>query len=736
MILRRAKVRVETQGFPPVFAPAPLRHRLSASTTRRFPRFSLNCSQAQFGLCVALAVAFTVVASVAPASAAEPAPHSPNELRVLDDDTLPVPAKWLLREDLRRQAGEALDRRHERYEALQTLDDCRAYQRRLKTFFIEQLGGFPQRTPLNARIVGRIQRDDFRIEKVIYESRPGFHVTALLYLPDAQPPFPGVLMPCGHSDNGKAANAYQRACILLARNGLAVLCFDPIGQGERKQLLNDAGGGRYSSTGEHMVTGVAPILLGRNLATDMIWDGIRGLDYLQSRDDIDSARLGCTGNSGGGNMTSFLMALDERIVAAVPGCFVTTHRLKNVSPGPGDAEQNIHGQIAFGMDHADFLLMRAPQPTLIAAATRDYVPIEGAWEAYREAKRFYGRFGHPERVGLVETDARHGFSPLLRLGAARWMRQWLLDRPDVIEENDPVLLSDAEALCTPEGQVLRLDGARSIFDLNREYEANLKVEREQRWNRDPQAALSQTRKLVGVAPLSEIQPPRAARAGHIQRPGYRIEKLILTPSTGVVLPALKFEPAQATGDVVLYIHGVGKHVHAEPDGSIEKLVRQGHTVLAVDVRGCGETETPAWRYGRMESVLGHNSAEFFVAYMLGRSLVGLRTEDILACAQYLKRENPARSVHLVGVGVCGVPALHAAAFEPELFASLTLRQSLHSWRSVIETPVTSRQLVNAVHGALRVYDVQDLLSVLPKMNVTIEDPLDAAGRPLATGAPR
>ena len=100
-------------------------------------------------------------------------------------------------------------------------------------------------------------------------------------------------------------------------------------------------------------------------------------------------------------MTSYLMALDDRIVAAAPSCFLTTTRRKNDNPGPGDAEQNIFGQISYGMDHPDYVLMRAPKPTLICAATRDFVPIEGTWETFRQAKRIYARLGFSERIGLV-----------------------------------------------------------------------------------------------------------------------------------------------------------------------------------------------------------------------------------------------------------------------------------------------------------------------------------------------
>ena len=114
--------------------------------------------------------------------------------------------------------------------------------------------------------------------------------------------------------------------------------------------------------------------------------------------------------------------------------FITTTRIKNDRPGPGDAEQNIFAQTKHDIDHPDFILMRAPQPTLILAATQDFVPIEGSWIAYRQAKRIYARLGLPERVDLVETDDKHGYNSELRVAMVRWMRRWLLSVDDAITE--------------------------------------------------------------------------------------------------------------------------------------------------------------------------------------------------------------------------------------------------------------------------------------------------------------
>jgi cephalosporin-C deacetylase-like acetyl esterase len=235
------------------------------------------------------------------------------------------PAPRTLRAHLLAEAQKLFDARRATVATLKTPNDVQKRQKELRAKFIAALGGFPEKAPLNARVVGTNQRDGYRLERVVYESRPDHHVTANLYLPDGKGPFPAVLMPIGHSAEGKADGSVQRGAILLARNGLAALAYDPIGQGERRQLLDDQGRPAIpSSTSEHTMAGVGALLVGRNTASYRIWDGIRSLDYLASRPDIDAHRLGCTGCSGGGTLTSYLMALDDRVAVAAPSCYVTS----------------------------------------------------------------------------------------------------------------------------------------------------------------------------------------------------------------------------------------------------------------------------------------------------------------------------------------------------------------------------------------------------------------------------
>ena len=330
---------------------------------------------------------------------------------------------------LQRQAYAALDRRSETYEAIKTPQDIRDYQARGRQFFIERLGGLPERTPLNAETIRTIDCDGYHIENVIFESRPGHHVTANLYLPEGEGPFPGVVVSSGHSRTAKTADYNQRFGIMMARHGMAAICFDPIGQGERSQILGPDGKNRFpGTTTEHFLIGVGSALVGRNTASYEVWDAMRSVDYLVSRPEIDATKIGATGCSGGGTQTSYLMALDDRVACAVPSCYLTTMRRLIETIGPQDAEQNIYGQIAFGMDQPDYILFRAPKPTLISATTQDFFDIAGSWDNFRQAKRVYGRLGLPERVDLVEMEGNHGVTPQNLATITHWMQRWLLGK--------------------------------------------------------------------------------------------------------------------------------------------------------------------------------------------------------------------------------------------------------------------------------------------------------------------
>ena len=685
-----------------------------------------------------------------------------DELEVLTDEPGKQLQGLLMREFYRH-----LDRRLEAYDAIGSRADCVRWQEERREFFLKQIGGLPQRTPLNPRVVGELQGEGYRIEKILFESRPGHRVTANLYLPESKGPWPAVLIPCGHSHNGKASRWYQRMSILLAHHGMVALCYDPIGQGERYQSLDfeqehDSFPSvsyhlptphprvRFLCTTEHTLIGIGSMLLGSNTAQFRIWDGMRAIDYLQSRADIIADRIGCTGNSGGGTLTAYLMALDDRITAAAPGCYLTTFRRLIETRGPQDAEQNIFGQIAFGMDQPDYLMMRAPKPTLILASTRDATfDIGGAWELFRQAKRFYNRLGYPERVDLSEPDVPHGMYPQHREAAARWMHRWLLgsekeirefdwsELPDPISDEElrelgPDVWSQEDLYCTPEGQVLLMDGEKSAFEINAAIEREFRPSRKAAWEKlDVAGRRELVRQTIGVRDPDDIETG-VRSVGDIVRKGYRIEKLIQAGNeVHISLPGLLFIPDKVTNSAVLFLHGESMKAEALPGGQCEQLVKQGHVVLAAELSGIGETENhePNWGRGHF----GPDLQEIYLAYLMGRSFVGMRTVDVFRWSDYLSAlgggEQESNPIQLIATGEAAIPALHAAALEPARFESIRLTGMIRSWADLVAASESKNQLVNAVHGALRHYDLPDLVELAGK-NLTIGRWVDANGESL------
>lgn len=623
------------------------------------------------------------------------------------------------------EAKKHFDARRAEVAALKTPDDVRKRQELLRTRMIDALGGFPDKTPLNAKTVGKTERDGYRIEKVIYESRPNHHVTATLYLPDGKGPFPGVIMPIGHSSNGKAAEYIQRGSILLVKNGIAVLAYDPIGQGERRQLLDDQVKALIpNSTSEHTLVGVGALLVGSSTATYRIWDGMRSLDYLASRPEIDAKKLGCTGCSGGGTLTSYLMALDDRIVAAAPSCYITSLERLFATIGPQDAEQNITGQVALGIEHADYLTMRAPRPTLLATATRDFFDIQGSWTTFREATQIYGILGHSERVNLVEYNTTHGYPKPQREAVTRFMRRFLLDKDDAVIEPAFAIVKDAELQCTRSGQVLEDFKGKSAFHFNAEMEAKLAKQRAGKPLKGDDLR-KEVRRLIGLPETIKAATVRQVGKEVFQVGALRYHKYVFETEPGIQVPALHFLSNKGnTFNLIVLVHGAGKSAATDKGGWIEKQVVAGNDVLALDVRGFGET-APAPPAAK-PSYFGSDFKETYLALHLNRPLLGQRVYDVLAVTAHLNSNRslfPRVPTVLWGIQNGGPVAMHAAAFEPHCDGVVTVR-SVQSWASVVRSPINYDQLTSVVPGALKSYDLPDLAPLFKKRVLTVRSPVN------------
>jgi dienelactone hydrolase len=605
---------------------------------------------------------------------------------------------------LEAECGKRFDERRKTVALLKTEEDIRKRQAELRAQFILALGGFPERTPLRPRVVGTLQGDGFRIEKVIYESRPDHFITANFYIPDGKGPFPGVLLPCGHSDAGKAEKVYQSACTLLAKNGLAVLIYDPIGQGERMQLLDESGKPVIKGTTEHTMVEVGALLVGWSTATFRIWDGIRSLDYLASRPEVDPQKLGCTGNSGGGTMTAYLMALDDRIACAAPSCYVTTLERLFATIGPQDGEQNITGQVSFGMEQTDYVTMRAPKPTLMCVATQDFFDIQGAWTTFREAKRIYGMLGHSERMDLIEYNDKHGFSKPRREAAMRWMRRWLLGIDDAPVEVESPTLKEEDLWCTPHGQVMVDLKGQSVFDLVASRARELDAARGRLSPGDVRRG-----SIFGFRALEKTvsQKSITTESGNIGTP------VVWRSSSGLAFTGAVFGGPDPARRPVVVLSGQGNRREAE------KKALEGNPGVVVDLPGIGDT-APEEKPGPF----GKDWKEAFLALHLGTSLLGVRTE----CLQAILSPDPPDL--LVGYAEAAPVALHAASLEPRVKA-VEVEGMILSWSAVAQSPQSRNQLGSVVPLTLGRYDLPDLAASLAPRPLTIRNPVDALGRPVS-----
>jgi cephalosporin-C deacetylase-like acetyl esterase len=624
--------------------------------------------------------------------------------------------------ELSERARELWERRDVTVAGLASEAGIRERQRYVRDRFVAELGGFPERTPLNARITRTLERDDFRVEMLLYESLPGFYVTANVYVPRRQaPPFPAVLGVAGHSANGKASATYQRAWISLAKRGFLVLAFDPPGQGERS-LYFDAELGRSRvgiGTREHTLSGLQCLLTGQHFARYLLWDGIRAVDYLLGRDDVDAGKLAVAGNSGGGTQAAFLAVVEPRLSVAVSSCYMTSWKQLWHDPGPQDAEQCLPRFLSHGLDFADFAIAFAPRPFQVLSATRDFFPIVGARAAYAEARRVYEALGERDRVGFFEHDDTHGWSKPRREATYRWLERWLHGCVD--DGVEPVFDTELESdlYVTPTGQVATSFGdAETVQTLNR-------AEAERMFPHRRAARLDSPGTLAPLVrarlTMAETRGPvTVSSRGEVDREGYRVQQIALDTAPGVRVPALVFVPVSGPPrkPAVLYVHGGGKAADAGPGGDIESLVRAGHVVAAPDPRGVGESApvsgaggyTPVWQLLQR-------------ALLVNRTLVGMQVEDLLATFDALaSREDvdPDR-IAVLGKGHGALLALFLSVAEPRV-EKIALERMVLSYMEIARARYHEDLTAAIVPGVLRDFDLPDLAAALAPRRLWIVDP--------------
>lgn len=353
--------------------------------------------------------------------------------------------------------------------AIRTPEQREERRRWVRAKLIELIGGLPsERTPLKAKTHWSKQRAGYVIEGVSYESLPGFVVTANLYRPAAPGRYPAILHPMGHWELAKAAA--QTTAANLALKGFVVLAFDPVGQGERQQSW-DARMGRSilgGPTEQHFMPGALAVLAGENIARYFIWDGMRGIDYLATRPEVDPQRIGCTGCSGGGTQTTYISALDDRVKVAAPSCYMQSFKLL-FSGTIGDSEQSFPNFISSGLDQTDYVELFSPKPWLISSTEEDFFRPAAAKPLFDEARTWYFAGGHEDRLKWVVGPGPHGTPLEVREGLYDWFARWLRNGTGRAEAADskeqPVeLLADRDLNVFPNG----LAPSRELYELIRE----------------------------------------------------------------------------------------------------------------------------------------------------------------------------------------------------------------------------------------------------------------------------
>lgn len=618
--------------------------------------------------------------------------------------------------------GEAVKHLEARQKRVAATSDWDAYRKQFRERLITALGGpFPDRTPLQASVTGKLERNGYRIEKIVFESQPKFFVTANLYVPTkGTGPFPAILFPLGHESGAKAHEAWQRVLANLALRGFVLLAWDPIGQGERIQMWDEdfQASKVFASTTEHTIQGIQTLLVGDALARYTIYDGMRALDYLLSRPEVDKTKVGITGNSGGGTHTSYIASLDDRLHVAAPSCYLTSWRKLLETIGPQDAEQCFPGWLAAGYDHPDFIYAFAPKPFLMLSAIRDFFPIGGVRETYAEARRVYDSLNAEAKFAKFEADDGHGYTKPRREAAYRWFTRWLKGAEDTTPEHDIALLSEHELNCTPTGQVSTSLHGTDIHALN-----------QARWKQlRGQGTLDDVRRLTAFQ--LRLNKPASQEYGTMNLAGgVRMVKLTYATEPGILIPAVLYLPPGAgRKPAVILTHGRGKTATRE---LALARVKAGEVVLSLDLRGMGETTTVSmdrrtdWQryFGDYESAM--------TAILLNHPLPAMRAEDISAAVSLLSERadvDPAR-ISVYGIEAGSVPALYAMALDNRI-ASATLDGLLVSYEDAVRRRIHRRVSEHIVVGALRYYDLPDLIRFASPRKVTILSKVDALGNPL------
>jgi cephalosporin-C deacetylase-like acetyl esterase len=603
-------------------------------------------------------------------------------------------------------------RRTELTNALKSESSTIAYRDSCKARYRKLLGQFPKKSTLNAEVTGKIQQNGYRIEKVLYESVPDHHVTSSLYIPDGEGPFPAVLLFCGHEDDAKASESYQRTAILFAINGFVVLVIDPVSQGERHQLTDERHQPQTrGGTTEHTLVNAAANLVGSGTVAFQLWDNVRGLDYLESRKEVDKSRIGCLGNSGGGTQTTYFIAYDERVKVAAPCSYVASRERNFEWFGPSDGCQHVPYEGEAGLEISDFLIAFAPKPILILAGKYDFVDYYGTTKAFEEVSGVYQSLDAGNKAKLFTVEDGHGISFPKREAVVKWFRRWLYNDTTVRREEGFNILSKEVLFSTGLPQLnAKFPSERNEFKRTSDLEATF---------------VSTTKhgdlrsRIESVLKIDFSNPTDVEFRGAVDYKGVKFEKFILRKRDHIPLPILLVKPAGDVREVVLWIHDRGKSQLADSVSLLQEYLRHQKAIILADITGVGELSDP-----EIVNDPKYYNAEYRNAMLglhVGYPVPALRTSDVITLVDFVVLHTPwkGKPLALHAQGSCSLAGMHAAVIDKRI-SSIHAIGSIPSFREIIEKPLQRNWYSYVLPGVLLHYDIPDIVKELKGRLILVE----------------
>jgi cephalosporin-C deacetylase-like acetyl esterase len=615
---------------------------------------------------------------------------------------------------VRRQAAEL--RAHDKPPA--TLAEWEKRRADLRKRMEEAWGGFPATPcPLQPRVIGTLKRDGYRVERIVFQTRPNIWMTANAYVPERPGKVPAVLCVHGHWAGAKQDPVVQARCLGLVKLGFFVLVVDAFGAGER---------GLTKALGEYHgeMVGATLLPVGLPLCGLQVYENGRAIDYLLTRPEVDGSHLGVTGASGGGNQSMYAGAWHERFGAAVPVCSVGNYQ---AYLGAACCMcEVVPGALQF-TEEAGVLALTAPRSLMVVNATRDAVQfsVAEARKSIARAQPVFALYGHPENLRHTTFESPHDYNQAMREAMYGWMTRSLkgTGKGDPIHE-PAIKTEEPETLrCFPGSS--RPDDFVTIPKFAAAEAKKLLAKRSgtvdgRAWREQRSVMLEGLKKSLfgGHAPVL------AQKALVAARPAEKTRSITFQPEPGLTLTASQdlLPPASNKLAVLLDLDGA----EAAAQNPVAAALRcEGWNVLTVDLRATGKLADPHDRIGRAPD---HNTAEW--SLWLGRPLLGQWVVDVRRLLDALKESDgklPAE-ILAVGVGPAGTVAVCAAALDTRITRVVTIG-TLASY--VTEEPYQGQRLGLMAPGILRdAGDVAHLAALVAPRKLVVAGGVTGGGRPL------